>query len=153
MARKGDGIFKRGNVWRLDCYINGQRYQISLGKGINRTKAAEIASVKRAAILRGEVGIIIKKKDLPFTKAADLFLQWTKAHKATRTYNDYKACIDRLTEFFGGKDLSQISPFLIESYKIRRTKEGAKVRPNRELSLLRNIYNKERDIHRHLSII
>jgi hypothetical protein len=42
MARKGDGIYKRGKVWRLDCYINGVRYQLPLGKGINYTIALEI---------------------------------------------------------------------------------------------------------------
>jgi hypothetical protein len=25
MASKGDGIFNRGKVWRLDCYINDIR--------------------------------------------------------------------------------------------------------------------------------
>jgi hypothetical protein len=28
MTRKGDGIFKRGKVWRLDCRINGRRWQL-----------------------------------------------------------------------------------------------------------------------------
>lgn len=26
MARKGDGIYRRGNVWRLDVRINGVRH-------------------------------------------------------------------------------------------------------------------------------
>jgi hypothetical protein len=45
MARKGDGIYKRGGVWRLDAWINGRRYQLALGKGIERGDAVELASV------------------------------------------------------------------------------------------------------------
>jgi hypothetical protein len=41
MARKGDGIFKHGSMWRLDCHINGIRYQLPLGKGSNRTAAGD----------------------------------------------------------------------------------------------------------------
>ena len=54
MARKGDGLYLRGSVWYLDCRIDGQRHVVKLGKGIRRTVAAELASVKRAAILKGQ---------------------------------------------------------------------------------------------------
>ena len=34
MARRGDGIFLRGETWYLDCLINGVRHQKRLGKGL-----------------------------------------------------------------------------------------------------------------------
>jgi hypothetical protein len=52
MARKGEAIQKRGNVWWLDCRINGTRYQVPPGK-TNRKVALELATIKRTAILRG----------------------------------------------------------------------------------------------------
>jgi len=72
MARKGDGIQKRGNVWWLDCRINGTRYQVSLGKGINRKVALELAAIKRTAILRGEAAIAktLKRYSLDDIKCA-----------------------------------------------------------------------------------
>jgi len=57
MARKGDGLYLRGSTWYLDCRIDGARHVVRLGKGVNRSIAAQIAYVKRAAILKGEVGI------------------------------------------------------------------------------------------------
>jgi len=66
MARKGDRIFKRGKVWRRDCFINGQPHQGQLGRGISRAVAFELAPAYRAAILNGEAGILQKKKDLRF---------------------------------------------------------------------------------------
>jgi hypothetical protein len=141
MARKGDGLYKRGKVWRLDCYINGQRYQLPLGKGINRAAALELASVKRAAILKGEAGIAKKKKDLPFDKAAEEFIEWSRANKRRKTTDGYESIINRLKESFGGKMLSEIHPFLIEKYKQKRLADGAKVGVNRELSRLRTLFN------------
>ncbi|MBN2317560.1 MAG: site-specific integrase [Acidobacteria bacterium] len=140
MARKGDGIFKRGSVWRLDCYINGQRYQVSLGKGITRTRAQEIASVKRAAILRGEVGIGRKKKDIPFDTAVESFLAAVKGNIRANTYRSYETCLESIGELFKGKKLSDISPFLIESWKKQR-KETAPVAFNRELGTLKTLVN------------
>jgi hypothetical protein len=65
MARRGDGIYRRGNTWWLDFLHEGRRHYVRLGKGINRTAAGEIARVKRAGILKGEAGIGgPKKKDM-----------------------------------------------------------------------------------------
>jgi integrase len=141
MARKGDGIFKRGKVWRLDCSINGIRYQLPLGKGISRAVAQEIATAKRSAILKGEAGIAKKKKDISFEAAAEEFLAWAKANKRPKTAADYALIVNRLKKFFGGKMLGEIHPFLIEKYKQQRLSEGVKVAANRELSRLRTMFN------------
>lgn len=76
MARKGGGLYLRGRMWYLDCRIAGARHVVRLGKGISRTVAGEIASVKRAAILKGESGIGKKKRDLSFDEARMRFEAW-----------------------------------------------------------------------------
>ena len=85
MARRGDAIYLRGKTWWLDFTHQGQRHAIRLGRNINRTAAGELASVKRAAILKGEAGIGEKRKDLPFEKAAAKFLEWAEANKRFKT--------------------------------------------------------------------
>ena len=91
MARHGDGIYQRGKTWWLDFRHQGQRHVALLGKGINRTVARELAAVKRAAILKGEAGIGgPKRKDLPFTEAADKFLEWAEANKRRMEYEHYR---------------------------------------------------------------
>ena len=70
MARRGDGLYLRNKRnWYLDCRINGKRHVVQLGKDISRTVARELASVQRAAILRGEAGIRKRRKDCSFEKA------------------------------------------------------------------------------------
>ena len=143
--RYNDGVYLRRNTWWLDCRINGTRYQFPLGKGVSRSVAAELAQVKRTAILRGEVGIGRKKKDITFEAAAELFLNWAKEGKRPHTQKCYSSCIENLKESFSGKKLSQIHPFLIEKYKAKWIKEGVTVSVNRELSVLKNLFFRARD--------
>jgi len=143
MARQGEGIYLRGSTWWLDFRHRGQRYQERLGSGIKKTVARDLACVRRAAILRGEAGIPGKKrKDLAFDKAAKLFLEWTEANRKPRTLKCYGEFVSQLRKFFGVKSLGGIHPFLIEKYKGKRLREGAKVAVNRELSCLKNIFNR-----------
>ncbi|MDA2934540.1 site-specific integrase [Acidobacteria bacterium AH-259-D05] len=148
MARKGDGIYLRGKTWWLDFRHKGTRYQERLGKNINRTVAAELATTRRAAILRGEAGIGKKRKDLTLEVATELFLEWVKANRRPKTAKSYAQSLARLKESFGAKKLSDISPFLIEKYKLERTGEGkrrsanAQVAVNRDLTCLRTLYNR-----------
>jgi len=139
-----DGLYQRGKsgVWWLDCRINGQRHQVKLGKGISRTVATELAQVKRASILKGEAGIGRKKKDITFDKAAELFLNWTEVNRKPKTLKCYGEFVSQLLKFFGGKNLSKIHPFLLEKYKVKRLNDGAKVSVNREMSCLKNIFNR-----------
>jgi integrase len=142
MARRGEGIYQRGRTWWLDFTHEGKRHVARLGKGINRTVAGEIAAVKRAAILKGEAGIGRKRKDLDFDKAAEEFLAMARAEKRPRTARRYAECLAQLKRSFGGKRLSEIHPFLLERHKRMRLEEGARVAPNRELQVLRNLYNR-----------
>ncbi|MEQ1845373.1 MAG: site-specific integrase [Nitrospira sp.] len=142
MARRGDALYLRGKTWWLDFRHNGTRHVVRLGKGISRTVAKELASVQRGALLKGEAGIGNKRKDCPFDKAKDAFLQWTETNKRPRTVRVYRQALDRLAVSFSGKTLSQISPFDIERHKRLRAEAGARVRANREVAMLKSLFNK-----------
>lgn len=84
MARRGDGIYKRGKTWWMDVVINGVRYQKRLGRGITRQVAGELATIERGKILRGEAGIGKKHKDLLFMEARKKFVEkWVAEKRAT----------------------------------------------------------------------
>jgi integrase len=51
----------------------------------------------------------------------------------------------RLAESFSGKRLSQLSAFAVEKHKQRRIHAGARVRANRELAVLKNLFNRCRE--------
>jgi len=142
MARRGDAIYLRGRTWWLDFRHQGIRHTIRLGTNISRTVAKELASVKRGGILKGEVGIGRKKKDLPFDEARKKFEAWATASKKPGTAQAYKECLRRLGESFSGTRLSAISPFLVEKHKQGRIQAGARVRANRELAALKAVFNR-----------
>ncbi len=141
MARRGDAIYLRGRTWWLDFTHQGQRHAIRLGSNINRTTAREIASVKRAEILKGEAGIGRKRKDLAFDKAKEKFLAWAEVNTRRNTFLSYHYCLVQLGRAFSGKRLSEIHPFALEHYKRNRLAAGAKVAVNRELTTLKGLYN------------
>ena len=142
MARRGDGLYLRGKTWYLDAWINGVRHQKRLGKNISRTVAAELAQVQRSAILRGEFGIGKKRKDLDFAAARKKFEDWAVASKKPGTAHSYKECLRRLGESFAGKRLGAISPIDVERHKQSRIGAGARVRANRELAVLKALFNR-----------
>jgi integrase len=129
----------------LDTRINGRRYVVRLGKGITRSVAKELAQVKRAAILKGEAGIVKPRRDLTFEEACKRFEAWAAANKKPRTVTSYRECLRRLAETFAGKRLGDISPFLVERHKQVRIQAGARVRANRELAVLKSLFNRCRD--------
>jgi integrase len=142
MARHGDGIYLRSSTWWLDFRHDRTRHVVRLGKGISQTVAREIAHVKRAVILKGEVGIGRRRADIGFDEAAAAFLKWARAEKRPKTATSYAEAVTQLTKSFGGKRLGQITPKLVEEHKEGRHARGAKVAPNRELGALRQIFNR-----------
>jgi integrase len=117
----------------------------ALGKNISRSVALELAQVQRGAILKGELGIGKKAKDLTFDEARTKFAAWADANKKPATAVTYRECLVRLAESFGGKRLSAISPFQVEAHKQRRIQAGARVRANRELATLKNLFSRCKD--------
>jgi integrase len=147
MARRGDGIYLRGKTWWLDFTHQGTRHVVRIGKGINRTVAREIAQVKRASILKAEVGIGgPKRKDPLFDDAVKEFVVWAKTNRKARTAFDYEGILERLkAATFGGRSLGQIDELSIERHKRRRVEAGAPVAVNRELAVLKSLFNRCRD--------
>ena len=146
MARKGDGLYERGKgklkSWYLGCTINGVRYHLRLGKGIPRSVALELSLKYRVEILSGNVGYGKKVKDVSFNEAQKKFEDWARASKKKGTCTHYGDCLRQLARRFSGQRLSQISSFHVESYKQARVNAGAKVAVNRELAVLKSLFNR-----------
>ena len=142
MARRGDGIYLRGKTWWLDFTHEGKRHVTRLGRNISRTVAGELARVQRGATLKGEAGIAQKRKDVTFDQAKAEFLKWAAANKRPRTLRTYTQCLEALARSFTGKRLGQISAFDVERHKRARIEAGVRVMVNREIAVLRALYNR-----------
>jgi integrase len=142
----GDGVYRRGKTWWLDCQHAGRRHVARLGKGINATVARELAAVERSKFLRGEAGIGgPKRKDVTFDQAKIEFLKWAEANKRPQTLRSYRKCLARLVKTFEGRRLGSLSPFDVERHKRDRVQAGAPIAANRELAVLKALINRCRE--------
>jgi len=146
MARRGDGIYQRGKTWWLDFVHEGKRHTVRIGKGISKTVAGEIAKVKRGEILKGEAGIGPKvRKDPTFEKAREEFLKWVDTNKKPRTARGYRNALKHLGRSFGGRRLSHIDELSVERHKRTLVEAGHGTAANRQLAILRSLFNRCRD--------
>jgi len=141
------GLYRRGPSWYFECEIDGQRYRKRIGRDLPRKVAQDIASKIRGEIVAGNFGLVSAKqrKDPSFDEARARFEEWVRSTKKAETIDTYCECLRRLGESFGTKKLSEISPFLVEKHRLRRIQDGVRVRVNRELAVLRNLYNRCRE--------
>lgn len=137
-----DGIYQRNRSWYWESWINGQRFRRFIGRNISKKVAREIAVRIRAEIVSGNFGFGKKVKHITFDEARDKFEAWAEANKKPQSVRSYKEALRQLAASFSGKTLNEISSFLIEGHRQRRVKAGVKVRVNRELAVLKNLFNR-----------
>ena len=143
------GVFKRTTkrndkkreYWYIDYVLNGKRKWESVGKVglVTKSDAKKLLELRKSEILQGKFKT--KKQNVipTFSEFSKEYLEYAKQNKKSW---DRDACALRvLLPFFGSKNLSEITPFLVEKYKIVRKKTVSDRTINIELSLLRRMFN------------
>jgi integrase len=149
-SKKYRGVFriegKRGTSYGID-YVNpqtGQRIRKVIKGAKSETAAFEARSIEIADAKRGAFnkayGIRDGRRPVLFEEMAKLYLkQWSANNKHYRTD---KNRIGILTEFFKGKLMSDITPFMVEKFKSVQVKRVSKNTVNKYLSLGSQIFTK-----------
>ncbi len=138
-TRKLNG--KKSEYWYIDYALNGKRKWESVGKVglVTKTDAKKLLELRNTEILKGRYSSTKKKVVPSFSEFSKDYLEYAKENKKSW---DRDACALRvLLPFFGSKTLSEITPFLVEKYKIVRKKTVSERTINIELSLLRRMFN------------
>ncbi len=133
------GVYKVGNNWYIDFYMEGKRYKESVGP-VNRTIAKEKLVIRKREVIQGQYKP--KAAQVPFEKMKEQYLEYSEANKKPSSCARDDSSMKHLERYFSGKRLSDIAPFLIEKYKVQR--QGEKAAPatiNRELGCLRHMFN------------
>lgn len=128
---------KDGRVrWFVDFYHQGGRIRECVGP--LKTEAKEALEERRREIRRGQFNLPSKYSP-KFKDFAQFYLDTYSVNK--RSCRREKDIMAHLVKTFGLKRLSQIIPSTVEKYKGDRAKVVAKSTVNRELSLLKHIFN------------
>jgi integrase len=135
-------LYKVGDSWMIDFIYKGERYRENIGP-VSRTVAKEEVGKRKAKAAEGRLDMGPKIEDLVFEKVAEKYLEWYKANKKPNSYTRHFFSEKHLSAFFGQRRLSSISAFLVEKYKLeRRAADAAPATVNRELAMLKNLFNK-----------
>ena len=141
------GVFQKNNNYWIDYYVNGRRMREKIGTS---KKLAETVLRKRKVEIAENRHLDIKKNaKIKFEDFAITFLNLhSKLNK--KSWRRDEGLIKNLSGFLKGKYLYEITPMLIEQYKVERRKQVSKARKkkiapatvNRELACLKCIFNK-----------
>jgi integrase len=130
----------RCQVYYIDYYVHGKRVRECVGP-ISKSAALKILAKKKFEV---EEGLYLgKKSEMAFSKMMDEFLNlYSKANNKETSYKRYVVSSKQLLKFFGKKTISQVSIKSIEEYKVLRSRYVKPASVNRELALLRAMFNK-----------
>ena len=133
------GVYLRGKSYYFNFYYEGKRYNEKIGQ-VSKSVAEEKLNIKRSEVIRGEWKP--KAVKISFEKFKEEYLKYSKGNKKPRSFIRDECSLKHLSRFFGSKRLSEISPFMVEKYKLtRKEEEAAPVTTNHELGCLRNMFN------------
>ncbi len=135
--------YKRGKRWCYYIRIKGTRYRGTIPEARTKYQAQQAETRIRNQIFEGKYGTFQSNKTLRALVEKD-FLPWARENK--RSWRNDFSRIKPLLAFFGSQKLADISSFLIEKYKIKRSKtitmrgtKRSQTTVNRELQLLSRV--------------
>src|SRR5262249_194004 len=131
------GVFKRGKTFWID-YVdkNRSRIQESSRSSIRRD-AEQLLALRKSEVLRGLYKRPVK---ISFGEFSERYMQDAKANK--RSWLRDEQMLKQLTDYFGSeRPLTAISPVDIEGYKLHRRTQVSGSTTNRELALLKRMFN------------
>jgi len=141
------GVRKRKGKWHYDMMIDGVRYRGPIKTARTKVQAEQAEAKVRLQIHQGLYGRPNGSNTLKeFVEKS--YIPWAKANK--RSWKIDTSRLKPILAFFGKKRLCEISPFLVEKFKLERrnapvvTKKKKKPRSvgavNRELRLLSRVF-------------
>jgi len=133
------GIYLRGKVWWVDYVYRGKRYRESTGTD-NRKLAQRYYDKIKGEIAEGRLFRKLPGEKKTFREMMEKYLdEHVSKLKSRRAFTGYSK---NLISFFGDYKVSEISPKLINEYKIKRLSDGIKPSSlNRELATMKKAFN------------
>ena len=128
-------LYRRGRIWYADYYVHGKRVQESTGTA-NRRKAEKYVACR---IAETENGANPRPQKVLLQAFSEQYLEHAKLHK--RSWVRDEQMLKHLNGFFPGVELSGITPSLVEKFKAKRAAEVTPASVNRELALLKHMFN------------
>lgn len=131
------GIYRRGRVWWIDYYDKDRERVQESSHSSNKRDAEALFAVRKSEVLRG-----VYKRPVRITleEFSERYMEHAKANK--RSWLRDQQMLEHLKRFFGDeRQLTDITPAEIEGYKLHRRGKVSGSTVNRELALLKRMFN------------
>lgn len=131
------GFYKRGKVYWIDLYNQNRRRVQESSQSSSRRDAEKLYALRKSEILRG---IYKQPVKMALGEFGDRYMEHAKTNK--RSWLRDEQMLGNLYEYFGKeRQLTELTPVGIEGYKGRRRTEVSGSTVNRELALLKRMFN------------
>ncbi len=128
-------LYRRGRIWYVDHYVQGKRVQESTGTA-SRREAEKFYALRISEVERG---VYVKPVKISLTEFGERYLGYAKTHK--RSWKRDEQMMSQLQSFFGNAQLGELSPLNVEDYQQKRVREVSPATVNREVALLKHMFN------------
>jgi integrase len=128
-------LYRRGEVWYADYFANSKRVQESTGTA-NRREAEKFLALRISEVERGTY---VKPVHTRLAEFGGRYIAHAKMHK--RSWKRDVQMFGHLQNFFGNVELGDIRPLRVEEYQQARTRDVCPATVNRELALLKHMFN------------
>ena len=135
-------IFLKHDNWYIDYYVNGRRKRERVGS--SRKLAETVLEKRKVAIAEGRFLDIKKELKIKFADFANEYLE-IYAKPNIRSWKSDLHNFNCIKSFFGELCLQEITPLLIEKFKIERVKKVKPATVNRALARLKSMFNRAID--------
>ncbi len=121
-------VYKRGKTYWFEFVYQGQRIRKSSHLG-NLRKAEEYERAYRTALVKGEIGLHVEKREMPmFAEALTDFLKWVEFERKQNTYTRYQSASKVLLRYFGKLRIDEITTEMVEKFVMNRSNEFGRLR-------------------------
>jgi len=131
----------KSHYWYIDYTVNNKRKWESVGRVGEATKAdaRKLLALRRTEILQGKFKTPDKRVVPTFAEFAMEYLEYAKGNKKSWDRDMYS--IRKMSPYFNNEKLTDITPILIEKYKLSRKQVVQTQTINKDLSILRRVFN------------
>lgn len=131
------GIYRRNRIWWISYYDQNRTRKQESSHSSNRREADKLHALRKSEVLRG-----VYRQPVRITLGvfSELYMVHAKTNK--RSWLRDEQMLKPLKKFFGDDtQLTEITPVGIEGYKLNRRSEVSGATVNRELALLKRMFN------------
>jgi integrase len=130
-------VRKRARIWWIDYYDQSRVRVQESSHSSNRRDAVNLLNVRKSEVLRGVYKRPVK---ITFEEFGKRYMEHAKANK--RSWLRDEQMLGHLEKYFGSeRQLTDITPAEIEGYKLHRKAKVSGSTVNRELALLKRMFN------------